>query len=177
MARFRYAACWQCRAKAQSVVGVTDKQQNGLSLGRAKGTNHRTGYKHRPESRQKTSESNKRFWANNPDKLTRRAAKTRAENHYRWKGGASKLNTSIRQMTENRKWMDAIKLRDGRCLRCGSTNDLESHHCKPLARLVEELGIKSREDARQYPSQLWDMSNGETLCRPCHYREHGRPLS
>lgn len=174
MAKVRYAACMACRSESQKVAGITERQQSGLRLGREKGTNHRTGYTHREESKRKASESHKRFNAKNPEFAATRGAKIRAENHYRWKGGASKLNTSIRQMHENRKWMDAVKARDGQCLRCGSNDHLEAHHVRPLSEIMEALGIRARDDARKHAAILWDLSNGETLCEPCHYAEHGR---
>jgi 5-methylcytosine-specific restriction endonuclease McrA len=174
LAKTRYAACLPCRAKAQSVVGVTAAQQAGLARGRVKGDNRRRGYVHREESRAKCSAANKAYWDANPELAVARGAKLRAEKHYLWNGGITKLNKSIRQMHENRKWMDAVKARDGRCLRCGSTSDLESHHVKALGALIGELGIKSREDARRHAGVLWDLANGETLCEPCHYAEHGR---
>lgn len=177
MARVRYAACIAHRAQAQSVVGITPKQEAGLRLGRGKGTNYRDGYRHRQESKRKTAKANKRFWRENPDKAMARGAKTRGSAHYKWKGGISRLNLSIRQMTENRKWMDGIKARDGCCIRCGSTEILESHHIESLADLIERLDIKSREDARRYADKLWDLANGETLCELCHYAEHGRRLA
>jgi 5-methylcytosine-specific restriction endonuclease McrA len=102
---------------------------------------------------------------------------SRAEKHYLWKGGITKLNKSIRQMTENRRWMDTVKERDGRCIRCGSTSDLESHHKRSLADLMADLAIKNRDDARKHAAILWDLENGETLCEPCHYQEHGRTLN
>lgn len=176
MAKVRYAACMGCRSEAQKVAGITERQYQGLSLGSKKGTNYRTGYKHRDESKRKASASHKVFWAANPDKLARRSEKIRGERHYRWKGGTAKLNTSIRQMRENRKWMDAIKARDGKCVRCASTGKLESHHRRSLSELMTELGIRSRDDARRHAATLWDISNGETLCEPCHYAEHGRRL-
>lgn len=174
MARARYAACMGCRGEAQKLAGVTDAQQAALRLGRPKGTNHRAGYKHREESRHKTSVAHKQWCAANPDKVQARGEKTRAANHYKWKGGVSRLNASIRRMTENRKWMDAVKARDGTCRRCGSTEHLESHHKTGLATLIDRLGVRCRDDARRVAAILWDLSNGEALCRPCHYQEHGR---
>lgn len=176
MATARYAACMACRSDAQKVAGITNKQHAGLRLGRPKGTNHRTGYKHRADSKQKTAASNRAYWLAHPDKAVERGAKNRAGRHYKWKGGASKLNLSIRQMTENRKWMDAVKARDGGCVRCGSSENLESHHKTALAELVERFGIRSRDDARRHAAALWDLNNGETLCIPCHDKEHGRAI-
>lgn len=176
MAKTRYFACMNCRGKAQSLAGVTERQKVGLSMGREKGTNHRTGYSHREESKRKVADANKAFWTANPNKAIERGSKTRGEKHYRWKGGISRLNTSIRQMRENRRWMEAIRNRDGTCVRCGATDNLESHHKTKLAELVAVLGIKTRDDARKHATVLWDLNNGEALCQPCHYAEHGRQL-
>jgi 5-methylcytosine-specific restriction endonuclease McrA len=165
-----------CRSEAQKVVGITDAQLAGLSLGSVKGTNHRTGYRHREESKLKASESHRRWCAENPDKVKARGAKTRGAAHPFWNGGSSRLNTSIRQMTENRRWMDAVKARDQACVRCGGVDGLESHHKRPLATMIAELGIQSRDDARAQAATLWDLNNGETLCYVCHYAEHGRTL-
>ncbi len=173
-ANVRYFACMGCRSEAQKVAGITDAQHAGLKLGRPKGTNHRTGYRHREESKQKVATANKAFWAANPELALARGAKTRGELNVRWKGGFRRLNVSIRQMTENRRWMDGVKARDCHCVRCGSNEELESHHLTGLGELIERLGIKSRADARKHAAVLWDLGNGETLCRPCHYAEHGR---
>ena len=176
-ARARYAACKDCRSEAQKVAGITDAQRSGLSRGSTKGTNHRTGYKHREESKTKVSERNRAYWAANPDLAVARGAKTRGKLHRLWKGGSSRLNKSIRQMTENRKWMDSIKARDGCCVQCGATERLESHHLTGLAELIERLGIKSRDEARKHATVLWSLSNGITLCEACHYAEHGRRMA
>lgn len=174
MKRARYSACMACRATAQSVAGVTEAQRSGLARGRIKGTNHRTGYRHSEASKAKAAAANRAFWAAHPELAVARGEKNRGESHYLWNGGTSRLNTSIRQMHENRRWMDAVKARDGCCVRCGATERLESHHRVALADLIEMLGIQGRDDARRHASVLWDLENGETLCRPCHDAEHGR---
>jgi hypothetical protein len=174
LARVRYVACMGCRARAQRVGGITERQEAGLGLGRQKGTNHRLGYRHKPESRLKASVSNKVFCATNPEKVAARGAKIRGRNHYRWRGGLSNLCQSVRQMTETRKWIADVKARDGRCVRCGSVDNLEAHHLRSFSEIVASLGILTRDDARLHAPVLWDVGNGETLCAECHYAEHGR---
>jgi len=170
----RFVSCRACHGEAMRRFGMTEAQATGLSFGRRKGTNNRTGFRHRAETRQKISESNAAYHAENPEIATQKGEAMRGVNHYAWRGGVSKLNTSIRQMTENRNWMNRVKLRDGCCVRCGSTEKLEAHHINHLSKLVSQLGIKSRDDARRYADVLWDENNGETLCESCHYEEHGR---
>jgi len=173
LAKIRHVACMEHRGIAQARSGLTDAQRAGLTLGRVPGTNHRTGYVHREESKRKASESHKAWCAANPDKVKARGQKMRGENHYNWSGGTSRLNSAIRRLTENRKWMDAVVRRDMRCLLCGAEMDLEAHHVKPFAEIVKEYGITTRKQARQC-SALWDLSNGVTLCGECHCKQHGR---
>jgi len=177
MAKSRYAACMACRSESQKVAGITEAQYLGLSKGSVKGTNYRNGRKDAPETKAKKSASIKQFYVLFPEKAVERGVKTRGELNVRWKGGSSRLNTAIRRLSENRKWMDAIKERDGCCTRCGSIDRLESHHKRPLSELIEVLGIKKCDDARKHSAQLWDLNNGEALCQPCHYTEHGRKLA
>jgi len=173
LAKVRHVACMEHRNEAQAQAGLADAQLTALSLGRKPGTNNRTGYKHRKESKLKTSESQKKWCAANPDRVKARGDKTRGKNHYNWKGGCSRLNAAIRRLTENRKWMDAVKTRDGKCLVCGSIERLESHHIVPLAVLAGVHGITNREQARDC-KELWDLKNGMTVCTRCHYKIHGR---
>lgn len=173
LAKVRYVACHPHREEAKRLYPITKSQQAALQLGRCKGTNHRTGYRHREESKRKTSESHKAWCAANPDRVKARGEKNRGSQHYNWKGGASKLNTAIRRLTEHRRWMDAIVRRDGKCMECGSDVDLEAHHKKTLAKIISENGITTCEQARAC-AELWDLSNGVTLCERCHCKHHGR---
>jgi len=125
------------------------------------------------ESRQKTSAALRAWCLANPDKVRARGAKNSGPNNYRWKGGSSRLNFAVRRLTEHRKWMDAVVRRDGTCVRCGATTDLEAHHKTPLAKLIALHGITTREQARNC-APLWDLNNGETLCERCHCEHHGR---
>lgn len=172
LAKVRWVACLEHRDDAKRMFPVTEAQKRALELGREKGTNHLSGIPKSESSNKKRSISIKRKLEQCPEIAIERGKKIRGENHYRWNGGSSILNVSIRAMTENRKWGDAIKERDKVCVRCGSIEDLESHHLVSLAEIIEDYQIKNRQDARECDA-LWDLSNGITLCRKCHCEIHG----
>lgn len=177
LARIRYAACMTHREQAKVEIGVTDAQRRGLAAGRRPGRgNGRLGHQHRPESKAKCSASNKAFYAANPEVAKKRAEGFRGPAHYLWDNGATALNQAIRRMSNYRQWAKSVRGRDGACLRCGVTGNLEAHHRTPLASLLRHFGITSTDDARNEP-RLWDLALGETLCRRCHYKEHGRELN
>jgi len=172
----RFVSCRPCYGDAIKRYGLTGKQKQALKSGRKKGTNHLEGMPKTKESNRRRGKSISLYYKKNPQALTERGKKIRGDKHYKWNGGSSRLNISIRQMTEHRKWMDAVKDRDGKCVICESTIDLESHHKKPMAKIIAENNIRSRKDARGC-SELWDTGNGITLCRKCHYEIHGRKLN
>lgn len=167
----RYAACMEHRAQAQVLAGITEAQQRGLALGRT--DNHRNGRPDTAETKARKSERIAAYWAKYPELAIARGAKIRGPLHRLWKGGASKFNTSIRQMNEHRKWTGSVKARDGDCVRCGSADSLEAHHLTPLADLLTRYRITTRDEARLCAA-LWRVDNGLTLCVDCHYAEHGR---
>ena len=173
LAEVNFVCCRGCRSAAYKRYPNINALAN-LEIGKGiQGINHLNGIPKSPESNLKRSISHKAYWATHPEQLKERGEKTQGINHYRWNGGISQLNQSIRLMTEHRKWMDKIKARDKRCLECNSKKDLESHHITPLSTLIEGNGITSRDEARGCPA-LWDLNNGLTLCQPCHYEVHGR---
>lgn len=53
-----------------------------------------------------------------------------------------------------------IRLRDRRCVLCGSVQNLQCSH----------LFTKAQSNAVR-----WDARNAHTLCAACHYRHHTRP--
>lgn len=54
-------------------------------------------------------------------------------------------------------WANKVKQRDGCCVICGNTNDLDAHHLIPVAKR---------------PELRFKMTNGITLCRRCHKLVH-----
>lgn len=169
LARYQAVCCKGCRSELYK----QREPSPNLELGREKGTNHLEGIPKSKSSNKKRSKSHKKWCKENPDKLKARGEKIRGDKHYRWKGGSSKLNKSIRTMTENRKWMVAVKKRDKKCRICDSIVNLEADHIIPLALLIEQYKITNRDEARAC-RKLWDIKNGLTLCRRCHYKKDNR---
>jgi len=69
----------------------------------------------------------------------------------------SKESTKVRNSSEYRKWRKNVKERDGCCVRCNSEESLHAHHIIPVS---ENKDLAT------------DVSNGETLCKSCHAKEH-----
>ena len=60
-------------------------------------------------------------------------------------------------------WRRAVLKRDKkRCKICRSEKDLQAHHIRPYAQFVE---------------LRWELSNGLTLCYPCHKVFQGKELA
>jgi 5-methylcytosine-specific restriction endonuclease McrA len=71
-----------------------------------------------------------------------------------WRGGKVPLHKAIRNSGAYRTWRRAVLERDGhRCVQCGATEPLNADHIKPFA---------------TFPELRLDVSNGRTLCEPCH---------
>lgn len=93
----------------------------------------------------------------------------KGEKAYQWKGGISKLDKLIRKMPEYISWRKAVFEKDNfTCQECGKNKCyIEAHHLKQFKILLEIYAIKNIEDARKC-KELWEVSNGETLCEDCH---------
>ena len=165
LARYKSVCCAGCR----SILYKRRPSSPNLELGREKGTNHLEGIPKSKSQKEKMKERMTQWCKDNSDKVKERGKKTRAENHYNWKGGVATLNQSVRTMTENIYWQRAVKKRDGKCIHCGSKKELEAHHVIPLAMLLQKYNISNRDEARNC-CDLWDIGNGITLCRKCHYK-------
>jgi len=76
-------------------------------------------------------------------------------NHHNWKGGLTKLSEKIRKSCKYQKWRTAVFIRDNHtcvlCFKRGGT--LNADHIKRFC---------------DYPELRLEVSNGRTLCVPCH---------
>lgn len=78
--------------------------------------------------------------------------------HPSWKGGITPTNHKIRTSLEFKNWRLAVLERDGfRCVLCGVTRDEGAVLC---ADHIEPFSVS--------PERRFDLTNGRTLCTPCH---------
>lgn len=84
----------------------------------------------------------------------------KGDKHPRYKGNQILRRRGMNNY-EYKSWRTAVFRNDNfTCQSCGvKSGMIEAHHIKPWA---------------DYPELRFDVSNGITLCRACHYRVHGR---
>jgi len=89
--------------------------------------------------------------------------------HWNWKDGRSPLRKAIQSMPEYPTWRTAVFERDKyTCQECNKIGGrIQSHHIKPFYKIIEDNNITTTDQARGC-KELWDVSNGQTLCVPCH---------
>lgn len=77
------------------------------------------------------------------------------ENAPGWKGGVTPVNEAARKSMEYKTWRTSVFQRDSyTCQECGKRGcELNADHIKPFA---------------LYPELRFEVSNGRTLCVPCH---------
>lgn len=98
-----------------------------------------------------------------------------------WKGGVSSIQEKIRSSFEYKQWRQKVFIRDDfTCRKCGKRHgDIEAHHIHSLSKLMQEarnlLPLFDIYTACILYTPMWDISNGETLCRDCHEKTKSYP--
>lgn len=105
-------------------------------------------------------------------KLNHQYGKTK-EFSSNWLGGVTTIYQTIRNSQKYSEWRTSIFERDNfTCQECHKTNCyLEAHHIKLFNLIIKENNITTFDQALQC-EQLWDLSNGITLCKKCHDSKH-----
>ena len=102
------------------------------------------------------------------------------ENNPMWRGGVTPLALLLRTSERNITWRKEIFKRDNyTCVKCGVRNGIgigktvyleADHYPVSFATLLQEA--RETDDFTKF----WDISNGRTLCRPCHDKtKNGKP--
>lgn len=93
------------------------------------------------------------------------------EKNPNWKGGITKLVEKIRKCKKYKEWRTCVYRRDNyTCQDCEKKGgDLEAHHKKDFAKIIEENSIKTLKNA-SLCKELWEVDNGITLCPDCHQK-------
>lgn len=146
------------------------KRKIGL---KSKGNSYRKGIKNTDEVRAKISKAhmgvklseqhrktllgNKRALGMKHSDGTKKdmSIKRSGKNNPMWKGGVTPVNRSIRTSVKYKIWRKSIFQRDRyTCVLCFATGCvLNADHIKPFS---------------LYPELRFELSNGRTLCVPCH---------
>ena len=102
------------------------------------------------------------------------------EKNHNWRGGITLLNDAVRTCIRYKEWRTIIFQRDSyTCQHCEDKRggNLIAHHINRFSKIMEENHITTLEEAIQCEA-LWDVSNGITLCKKCHKKEHKKkPLT
>ncbi|MFA5062206.1 MAG: hypothetical protein WC526_03600 [Patescibacteria group bacterium] len=81
------------------------------------------------------------------------------------------FRSELQRSFEYYRWRVQVLFRAGyRCQRCGCKYALEVHHKKTLCQIVRSNRITSVPEAINC-FELWDVENGEVLCKYCHEKE------
>lgn len=86
----------------------------------------------------------------------------KGENNPNWRGGRSRVKYHGYSEEEYLSWRDRVFKRDNwTCAECGSRNNLNGHHIIPV---------------RMDKSRILDVTNGITLCEPCHEKTYTKEI-
>lgn len=76
------------------------------------------------------------------------------DKHHNWKGGITPENERVRASLRYKNWRKAVFIRDNfLCQDCLLPGEIQAHHIKSFA---------------EFPELRFRISNGKTLCVPCH---------
>lgn len=97
-----------------------------------------------------------------------------------WRGGVSSKHMLIRSSFEYKAWRSKVLARDNyRCVWCGEKGLVEVDHIVPFSTILRQVkvvsGIDGLYEKAMQCSFLWDLSNGRTLCVPCHEKTESYP--
>lgn len=104
---------------------------------------------------------------------------------FHWKGGIGALATIIRGLKQTETWRKEIFERDNyTCVKCHKRGVyLHANHIKEFKNILADFlahysqfsPIEDKETLARLAytwQSFWDINNGETMCKECHYNHH-----
>lgn len=144
--------------------------------------NHSLALKNKPKSKEHI-ENLKKSWKNKTEEEMNLFSNKLKQNHSDvsgsknpcWKGGVTPLYNQIRNSNKYNDWRFQVFGRDNfTCQECGIRGVwLEVHHIKLFSDIIKEFNITTLDEALLC-QELWNISNGVTLCKKCHDKTKGR---
>lgn len=129
--------------------------------------------KKRPEHAKKISIilTGRKFSDETKEKMSLAKKGIKGPAHNKWIEPNKRKGTllrNIRRLDEMSIWRQSVFERDGwKCVECKHSGYLQADHIFPLVFLVHDLNIKTVQESIDV-AELWDISNGRTLCKDCH---------
>lgn len=155
---------WKARVLCTTCGKITEVRRSSLQTGRTIECNScsRKGDKHH-------SSKNKESFG----KAISQGMRMHPERHRNWQGGINELSKQIRRTREYAQWVESVYSRDNyTCQFTGKVGGrLAAHHKKSLKTIINDLNIKTLEDALKCP-EIWDLSNGITMSAAYHMKFH-----
>jgi len=124
-----------------------------------------------PEHREKIAQANrlpKKRRPTVPNAMTRLklSLASSGANNWNWKGGVTRFNDQLRNNHTYNKWRAAVLQRDGhRCVLCGLAKGWNEEQQKKIILDADHI-----QPFALFPALRYELSNGRTLCRPCHHQ-------
>ena len=120
------------------------------------------------EQWQRTYKNIQEQWKNDVEEWQHKMAQWKQERRDNQYEKYLELEKRIRQMPIYERWrQDVMKKCENKCQICGSNKKLEVHHLDSFYSILKQNNIDTIEKAFEC-KQLWDIDNGEVLCKECH---------
>lgn len=163
---------------ARNIAGKGRKASNEtrlkLSLARKGKVSSMKGKTHSEKTKRKIRLSTLK--AQTPEVRLKKSLAHRGSKSHNWKGGRMSIKHRMRTNTKYILWRTAVFTRDKfSCTHCGDNKggNLEADHIITVENIFNCFKIKTIDQAIDN-FLLWEISNGRTLCKPCHIKRHCR---
>lgn len=133
------------------------------------------GFKHSQAFLAATAERMRKVMSGKPKSLETRekiSLKMRQVRHLRWEKKIGNLKEVLRRVYEYKQWRIKVWKRDNyTCQECGVKREknMNAHHIKSFSHILITNDVQSVKEALEC-EELWDVSNGITLCFECHIK-------